>query len=589
MSAPTTGWLDVEAKKGTSTHMGKWKRRYFVLDGKILEYYRDETCTGKNHRLKLDGPDTFISNCKAARTGHWPFRINMPESASTKHVHKWVLSGMSREVTEAWVDALSRAGLRSTFQLADADPGGKRHAHGHAQDFPARGGPAPSGLGHAVPSSPRTHPAPRTGLFGRREGSGERVHTARQVPASPPARGGLAKRIARKPLRSGRRQEDDAKILRALAIGDERRAAGRLSSGEAHVDPMTSPPQLTSPESGTTRVRPLSRSINAAFSTSAPSALMNSLSSSVTAAGLSNESSLRLDTIGAVSDTLSRLKPEARERLFGLLQTDPSALERLLLATTPSASRKSSSRRLSRLSLSAETLSLQPRSPGLGPSSREGYAYSSGGGGHSNAAGKSSRGSSRASGRLMMGMMTLRHGSSAPLLSLSRDRPSLSVSADTNKGLLEEGFASASADGDGAATKIQRHARGRSSRLRTAETQSRRSSSNSSGGSSTGGERGLSGLGGGSFQLERDAAQRRYARCVVVGSLNMDLRAEAHTSWDDVGVTTVGTFSASPGGKGANEAVGVARLGVATALVGRVGRDEMGRLLLAALRSEENR
>eukprot|EP00966_Prymnesium_polylepis_P244749 5661244-Prymnesium_polylepis.2 len=40
--------------------------------------------------------------------------------------------------------------------------------------------------------------------------------------------------------------------------------------------------------------------------------------------------------------------------------------------------------------------------------------------------------------------------------------------------------------------------------------------------------------------------------------------------------TDVGTFESSPGGKGANEAVAVAKLGIHVSLVGRVGEDELG-------------
>ena len=47
--------------------------------------------------------------------------------------------------------------------------------------------------------------------------------------------------------------------------------------------------------------------------------------------------------------------------------------------------------------------------------------------------------------------------------------------------------------------------------------------------------------------------------------------------------STTGIFSASPGGKGANEAVAISRLGVKTFLIGRVGSDEMGSVLLQRL------
>ena len=80
-----------------------------------------------------------------------------------------------------------------------------------------------------------------------------------------------------------------------------------------------------------------------------------------------------------------------------------------------------------------------------------------------------------------------------------------------------------------------------------------------------------------------------YARCVVIGSPNMDLRTRAMT-WVDGGETTVGKFSASAGGSAANVAVMLAQLDVQSHLVGRVGEDEMGQVLkqqLEALQLEK--
>lgn len=73
---------------------------------------------------------------------------------------------------------------------------------------------------------------------------------------------------------------------------------------------------------------------------------------------------------------------------------------------------------------------------------------------------------------------------------------------------------------------------------------------------------------------------------VVVGSLNMDLvfRGEKLPA---PGETVSGArFSAHPGGKGANQAVAAARMGVPTAMVGCVGEDEYGRHLVAVLARE---
>ena len=63
---------------------------------------------------------------------------------------------------------------------------------------------------------------------------------------------------------------------------------------------------------------------------------------------------------------------------------------------------------------------------------------------------------------------------------------------------------------------------------------------------------------------------------VVVGSINMDLVAMA-SKIPAVGETVVGTdFQTHPGGKGANQAVAVARLGHPVRMIGKVGNDAFG-------------
>lgn len=73
---------------------------------------------------------------------------------------------------------------------------------------------------------------------------------------------------------------------------------------------------------------------------------------------------------------------------------------------------------------------------------------------------------------------------------------------------------------------------------------------------------------------------------VVVGSLNLDIVVPVphHPS---PGETVLGGVSfRNPGGKGANQAVAVARLGHRVAMVGSVGGDDAGRLLTEALERE---
>ena len=71
---------------------------------------------------------------------------------------------------------------------------------------------------------------------------------------------------------------------------------------------------------------------------------------------------------------------------------------------------------------------------------------------------------------------------------------------------------------------------------------------------------------------------------VVVGSINMDFVAFA-SRLPGPGETITGrSFAASPGGKGANQAVAASRLGARTALLGCVGGDAVGSTLLGALK-----
>jgi len=72
---------------------------------------------------------------------------------------------------------------------------------------------------------------------------------------------------------------------------------------------------------------------------------------------------------------------------------------------------------------------------------------------------------------------------------------------------------------------------------------------------------------------------------IVFGSINIDLVATA-TALPIAGETLLGNdFFLSPGGKGANQAVALARLGIPTQMVGRVGADNFGTELLKNLQA----
>ena len=73
---------------------------------------------------------------------------------------------------------------------------------------------------------------------------------------------------------------------------------------------------------------------------------------------------------------------------------------------------------------------------------------------------------------------------------------------------------------------------------------------------------------------------------VVVGSLNVDLVVRAQRLPQPGETLTGDSFATDQGGKGANQAVAAARTGVPVAMIGRVGGDDHGRRMLAALQHE---
>jgi ribokinase len=76
------------------------------------------------------------------------------------------------------------------------------------------------------------------------------------------------------------------------------------------------------------------------------------------------------------------------------------------------------------------------------------------------------------------------------------------------------------------------------------------------------------------------------ADVVVLGSLNMDLVVRA-AHIPRPGETVHGEgFATIPGGKGANQAAAAARLGASVEMIGRVGQDSFGPLLLANMQAQ---
>lgn len=75
----------------------------------------------------------------------------------------------------------------------------------------------------------------------------------------------------------------------------------------------------------------------------------------------------------------------------------------------------------------------------------------------------------------------------------------------------------------------------------------------------------------------------KQLQAIVFGSINMDLAVKV-PRLPQKGETLAGnSFSTTGGGKGANQAVALARLGVETALIGRVGDDNFGTTLIENL------
>ncbi len=74
------------------------------------------------------------------------------------------------------------------------------------------------------------------------------------------------------------------------------------------------------------------------------------------------------------------------------------------------------------------------------------------------------------------------------------------------------------------------------------------------------------------------------ARIVVVGSLNIDLVLKVSALPSRGETVAADSLNVVPGGKGANQAVAAVRLGTCVSMIGRVGKDSYGEILLSNMR-----
>ena len=78
----------------------------------------------------------------------------------------------------------------------------------------------------------------------------------------------------------------------------------------------------------------------------------------------------------------------------------------------------------------------------------------------------------------------------------------------------------------------------------------------------------------------------KQPKVVVIGSANMDLIMRTARIPRSGEIFTDGKFTTASGGKGANHAVALARLGAKVEFIGRIGQDPFGEILLENLRNE---
>ena len=73
---------------------------------------------------------------------------------------------------------------------------------------------------------------------------------------------------------------------------------------------------------------------------------------------------------------------------------------------------------------------------------------------------------------------------------------------------------------------------------------------------------------------------------LVVGGININLITSTDLIPEPGQTVTGNNLNITPGGKGANQAVGASRMGARVSLIGRIGDDQYGEQLLANLLAE---
>ena len=585
-----------------------WRRRFFVLrqcsrQGQrsycTLTYYASSdpaALANEPAATVFDLSRVSLANTKKPRPGRWQFRLNFEGVAdNSKGNAKWVLAGASRAETVQWIGALVAAGVcDAEFSIGALDD-----EHAHHGSSPHVNPGAVLGWARRALFDLQPLPRARSSLVARAPS------TVRAAGHTPPAwqPTDVAATVDWRPGRSSQLSSSVRATQPQMVGGVE--LGGSCTMPSAHLAPSASlhAGATAAPGRG-------SRARCVAFPASCSSVSSRGAVSSVTMTS-SVSSALALQ-LALKKQTTSSTSGSASARVSGSVRaTDPTDDDSSVHGVSgsvhgvsggvhgawggvhgawgPSSSGPTAAKAAALLR-AAEGLSTPSRQRLVAllersPARLEEFLLSLEGDAGRQPPPPGSRW--RAAGRRLQ--QQLYHASSepplpataapptAPLHSAPPLRPQLSGSKDTLR--------------RAAAMAIQRLARGRSMRQREpgALSTTKRDAADAAAlgeydlASPEASRAALGGSTGEGADGEGADGEGAVGRCLVLGSLNMDLRAEAVSTWPDAGSTTVGRFSASPGGAGANEAVALAKMGLETLLVGRVGDDEMGHLLVQHL------